>query len=211
MDRNGSSFAGGSRINSIPVLATIIIWGVIIASLAKNGAFQAKGELPPVNILFAAVIPPGIFLFAYRFVAAVRAWVSGLDLALITGLQGWRVVGAAFVFAWGYGQLPAGFAAPAGIGDILVGLMAPFVAMKVARQTPDWQKASRMLIIAGMADFTVAFTMGIALRDRGVADAVASQHTGLLAEFPLTMIPSFLVPAFIILHLIVLLRLRAAR
>ncbi|QKG70634.1 hypothetical protein [Erythrobacter mangrovi] len=200
-----------SRIVTLPTIVVVAVWGCLIAVLAQRGGFQAQGSLPPVNILLAAVLPPATFYAAFRFSKRVRDWVLGFDLPLIIALQGWRVVGAAFVFYWGYGLLPAAFAAPAGIGDIAVGLMAPFVAIKVARKLPGWERAANGLILAGMTDFIVAFSMGIALRDRGGEGMDFSQHTGLLAEFPLTMIPSFLVPMFIILHLIAYLNMRGAR
>lgn len=192
----------------LAMVAGLIAWGTAIALLAEGGAFKATGALPPVNILIAATVPPALFYFAYRVSESLRRWVENVDLALVTAMQGWRVVGAVFLFYWGYGLLPAAFAAPAGIGDVLVGLLAPFVALKVAQGGAGWRRASRYLVAIGMADFVGAFTMGIALRDKGDAGYLPGHHTGLLAEFPLTLIPSFLVPAFIILHLIVLLRLR---
>lgn len=192
----------------VALVAGLVAWGAAVSLLAAGGAFKATGSLPPVNILLAAVTPPLLFFIAFRVSKGIRQWVESVDLALVTAMQGWRVVGAAFLFYWGYGLLPAAFAAPAGIGDVLVGLLAPFVALKVVRKSPGWMRASYFLVILGMADFISAFTLGVALRDKGQAGYSFAEHTGLLAEFPLTLIPSFLVPFFMILHLIALLRLR---
>jgi hypothetical protein len=46
-----------------------------------------------------------------------------------------RVVGVAFLVVLALGKLPAGFAIPAGLGDIAVGVAAPLVARRLARGT----------------------------------------------------------------------------
>jgi hypothetical protein len=72
------------------------------------------------------------FLVAAQTIPAVRTYVEAQDLALLTALQGWRVIGSIFLVLWAYGQLPAVFALPAGLGDVAVGLVAPFAAIAVA-------------------------------------------------------------------------------
>jgi hypothetical protein len=129
----------------------------------------------------------------------------------VTALQAWRVVGAAFVFTWGFGMLPAAFAVPAGYGDVLVGLAAPFVAFAIWQRRPGWKASGYGLIIAGFLDFLGAFVMGVALRENGPFSEPGAVHTGPMAEFPLTMIPSFFVPAFMILHIMAFIKLRQAR
>ena len=114
----------------------------------------------------------------------------------------------AFVFTWGYGLLPGAFAIPAGYGDILVGLLAPFAALMIWQKSAGWRKAAYGLVIIGFLDFISAFAMGVVLRENGPVYQAGDLHTGLLAEFPLTMIPSFLVPVFMILHIIAILKLR---
>ena len=59
-----------------------------------------------------------------------------LDAATVVALQTFRIGGVFFVIAWLRGSLPAGFALPAGLGDIAVGITAPFVAAAIARRTP---------------------------------------------------------------------------
>ena len=46
-----------------------------------------------------------------------------------------RVVGVLFLIAMEQDHLPAAFALPAGLGDIAIGLAAPFVALQLARGT----------------------------------------------------------------------------
>lgn len=191
------------------VLGLFLVWGLLILMLARNGVLDPVGDRPPAGIAVATLVPPLLFLLAYWQLGGVRRWVADLDLGLVTAVQAWRVVGAAFVFTWGFGMLPAAFAIPAGYGDILVGLAAPFVALKVWQRSAGWQTHSYLLIAAGFIDFIGAFVMGVALRENGPVYVLGDVHTGPMAEFPLTMIPSFLVPAFMIMHIIAFIKLRA--
>ncbi|WP_420560127.1 hypothetical protein [Tepidicaulis sp.] len=200
--------ASGQPLLKPLVLILLAIWGLTVMTAAKNGVFDAVGDQPPFAIVVAALLPPSLFLLAYRLLGGVKAWVGAIDLGLVTAVQGWRVVGAAFVFTWGYGLLPGTFAIPAGYGDILVGLAAPFVALMIWQKSAGWRTAAYGLIFIGFLDFISAFAMGVILRENGPVYQTGDLHTGLLAEFPLTMIPSFLVPVFMILHIIAILKLR---
>lgn len=131
-DETPGTFFAGSRW---PVLAVLMIWFLTILVLAWAGAFVEPAGQPPVAVLAAVLLPPVLFWTAYSLLVPVRAWVASLDLAMITAMQAWRVVGAAFVLLWGLGELPAVFAVPAGFGDIVVGVFAAAVAVQVARGT----------------------------------------------------------------------------
>lgn len=200
-----------SSFTSPGILILMFLWGAFIIFLARNDLLQAIDDQPPLMILLAAVIPSLIFLSGYKLSSSLRTWVANLNLEQVFALQAWRVVGAAFLFTWGYGLLPAGFAIPAGIGDIAVGLAAPFIAVKVAQRSRRWKLSAWWFIFAGLLDFIVAFGTGIMFREGGALHHAGEQHSGLLAEFPLTLIPSYLVPAFLLLHIIAIIKLRTKR
>lgn len=190
------------------ILILLASWGGLIFILSKNGVFTPVGGQPPLGIAISVIVPPILFLLAFWRLGIIKRWVLELDLGLVTAVQGWRVVGAAFVFSWGFGMLPATFAIPAGYGDILVGLAAPFVAVMVWQKARGWKAASYGLIIAGFIDFISAITLGVVLRESGSISKAGDIHTGPMAELPLIMIPSFLVPAFMIMHIIAFIKLR---
>lgn len=189
-------------------IAAVALWGAASALAAMNGLYAAADGRPPFGVLAAAATPPLVFLAAYGRSARLRGWVAALDPGFLAAMQGWRVVGAAFLSVWGVGELPALFAAPAGLGDVAVGLAAPFVALAAWRRTAGWRAASYGLIAAGMLDFAVAFSTGVALRDGGLLHAPGAVSTHLLGAFPLALIPTYAVPIFIILHLTAWLNLR---
>jgi len=201
--RSGRPLIAGSLI-----FIALTLWAGLSALAAANGLYQSVNGALPFGLVAAALLPPIAFVLVHRISPGLQRWVRDVDLGLITALQGWRVVGAAFVFVWGLDMLPAAFAAPAGFGDIAVGLMAPFVALAVWQRSRGWREASYLLIVVGLLDFVTAFATGAMAREGGLIHKAGTVHTGLLAELPLSLIPGFLVPVFAILHLIALFKLR---
>ena len=184
--------------------ALVSVWFGVIFALAASGslAFQ-PGELPIITL--AAILgPPLVFLLALLSFPQLRGWALSLDPALLTALQGWRVLGGGFLMLYAFGQLPGFFAWPAGVGDVAVGLGAPFAAIALARGHLSIT-SNRFLAVhaSGLLDFVVAIGTGIAARNQipGLVEGVTSSAMG---DLPLVLIPAFAVPAFIILHLIVL-------
>lgn len=191
--------------------ALVSVWFGAVFALAANGSLALPPGEPPIIMLTAILGPPLVFLLALLSFPQLRAWALSLDPALLTALQGWRVLGGGFLMLYAFGHLPGFFAWPAGIGDVAVGLGAPFAAIALARG--HLSLASRGFVAvhgAGLLDFAVAAGTGIAARNQipGLVEGVTSSAMG---ELPLVMIPAFAVPVFIILHLIVLLQVRQAR
>ncbi len=199
------------RLVTGPVGIGLAMWAGIAALLGQAGVFQIDIGGIPIAIVAAVAIPVTGFLVAWQISASVRAFVEAQDLALLTALQGWRVVGAVFLFLWAYGQLPTVFALPAGLGDVAVGLVAPFAAIAVALKAPGWRRAANGVAIAGLADFAVAIVTGIGSIGGNFLDFAGAPSSTIINALPLVLVPSFLVPVFIILHVMAIIKLRSRR
>jgi hypothetical protein len=106
------------------------------------------------------------------------------------------------------GRLPWQFALPAGIGDVTTGIVAVVVAALLARNAIDAHRATYAWCLFGIADLVVAITMG-AMTSPGRAHLLAFDAPNLLmTAYPLVMVPTFAVPLALMLHGLVLLRLR---
>ena len=199
------------RLITGPIVIGLAVWASLATLLAQTEIFQIEIGGIPVAIVAAIAIPVTGFLVAVRTIPAVRAYVEAQDLALLTALQGWRVIGSIFLVLWAYGQLPAVFALPAGLGDIAVGLVAPFAAIAVALKAPGWQRAANGVIVAGLADFAVAFVTGIGSIGGNFLDFAAVSSDGVLNTLPVSLIPNFFVPLFIIAHVMAIIKMRSMR
>jgi hypothetical protein len=139
-----------------------------------------------------------------------RRILDAVPLPWLIGVQLYRALGVMFLILHAGGMLPGLFAFPAGIGDFLVGLLAPIVALAYARNP----QGSTGLVIAwnilGIADLVVAVTTGFITAPSPLLPFVGQPTSELMSVLPLVVIPTFAVPLSILLHLASLLKLRRA-
>jgi hypothetical protein len=96
---------------------------------------------------------------------------------------------------------------PAGLGDIAVGLAAPFVALRLMRGTG--RRRAVWFNVLGIVDLVVALTIGF-LAGLGPWQVIdVTPTTEALALVPLVLIPTVAVPVAISLHIVSLIKLRA--
>jgi hypothetical protein len=181
------------------VVGVLALWFVAVFLLGAAGAFVRPPGTPPFPILLGATAPLVVFLAAYRVWPAFRAYVLSSDLPLAAAMQAWRAGGLGFLALYVHGVLPGAFAWPAGLGDIAIGVTAPWIALALVRR-PGF--ATSRVFVAwnwfGILDLVVAVGTG------GLHSALASAGevtTGPMAVLPLVLIPAYLVPLFIMLHL----------
>jgi hypothetical protein len=197
-------------IGHLPAALTIILAGWFLAVLAAGaaGAFQARPSRPPLALLAAVAAPPLLLAVAYRTSRGFRGLVLGIDLRLLTAIQGWRVIGGMFLVLYAFDLLPGLFAWPAGVGDLAVGLAAPFVVLAMLRGAPTWRRQVAWLNIAGLVDFAGALATGVLASDASFGLVAHEATRASLGALPLSLVPTFAVPLWIIFHVISLLQLR---
>ncbi len=183
------------------------LWLLLVFGLATAEVFVAPPGKPPLALLIAAIAPILAFLGAVSLSRPFRELVLAADLPLLTAMQAWRFAGFGFLALSAQGLLPAYFAWPAGLGDMAVAVAAPWMALALVRR-PGFA-AGRAFVtwnVLGILDLVVAVSLG-ALGPL-LSGGAASAPTGLMARLPLALIPGYLVPAFIVLHLTALMRAR---
>jgi hypothetical protein len=136
-------------------------------------------------------------LLACWKVPTLQEWAMKVDLRWLVLLHLTRFVGFYFLRLSSRGELPFAFAAPAGTGDIIVASLAVLLlALSGAR---SW----KILIIWNTIGLTdILFVVLMALR-LGLADR-QSMHA--LREFPLSLLPTFIVPLIIVSHVLIFFR-----
>lgn len=192
--------------------AVMIIWfgAAMVIGTGELLPNRGGGFLAPIAV--TAVLPVALFLALYRLSSGVRRFVLAQDIETLTTFQHWRVIGFGFLLLYAHGVLPAGFAVPAGIGDVAIGLAAPLVIARLRRDPGYAQTAAfRRYNYLGLLDFAVAVTAAGLTAGAFPALVPGGVTSAPMDVWPLNLFPSFIVPAFIILHLIVLLKLQNAR
>jgi len=186
----------------------LALWLGLVFLLGAQGAFVGSPGSPPLAIFFGFAIPLAVFFAAYFGWSGFRAFVLGADLRFVATIQAWRWAGLGFLSLYAYGVLPGLFAFPAGLGDMAIGVSAPWIVLGLIRR-PSFATSQRFVIwnIMGIIDLVVAVSMG-AICSGFLRGLTGNVTTGPMAQLPLVFIPAYLVPIFIMLHFTALFQAR---
>jgi hypothetical protein len=191
--------AGSTASRGIGRTITLVlaIWFVLVVTLGAKGAFLGRPGAPPVGMAIGFTAPLLLFFVWLRLSRSFRDFVLSLDLRLISGMQAWRFAGLGFLFLYAYKVLPGSFALPAGLGDMAVGLAAPWMILGLARH-PDFAVGAAFIRgnWLGILDLVVALGLGGSM----AIAAPGAISTAPMATVPLLLVPVFLVPLFLMLH-----------
>jgi len=182
----------------LSVAVPLVAWFAVAWGAAVAGWFQQRvGALPVVP--FAIVLPVLVGLIALTRSRQIAQALDRASPSWLVGIQVYRVIGGNFLVLWAYGALPGSFALPAGIGDVLVGVLAVPVALYVASRRRGEHVAAVAWNLLGIVDLLTAVTLGT-LMTAGRAAPAATGVPNLLAAYPTVMTPAFAVPLSLILH-----------
>ena len=174
------------------------LWAVVAAGLAYRGFFQPQDaeSVPPVGINLIVVLP--VLFVSLATSPSLRRLLT--QQANLIRLHLWRLVGIVFLVLMVRGQVPALWALPAGIGDILVAVTAPWIARDV--DTPRGRRRALIWNLLGIADLIVAVGLGI-MTSPGPTQVFHTVPTSeFMTHFPMALVPTFLVPLAFTLHVI---------
>src|SRR5499425_110621 len=171
-----------------------IIGSAVVAAAWLGGVFL----LGAADVFRNDVLPPRIpmalvatLLLGYLLLLSptFRRIVAAVPQHWLIGIQTFRILGSALLVRYFAGQLPGLFALPAGIGDVMTGLLAPLVAYLWCSGKPYARSAAIAWNLFGMADLVNAVVLG-ALTNGGAGGIV----------FPIVLIPVYGVPRAFLIH-----------
>ncbi|PBC10961.1 MFS transporter [Mesorhizobium sp. WSM3859] len=195
------------RVTLLAVMIPDALWLAIAWSAAINGAFHTDALSLPIlpSAIFLPVIIGAPPLLLSKRIGQV---LDAMPASWLVALQLYRIFGGWALTAWLHGGLPGAFAVPAGIGDVLTGLLALPAALAVATGTVGGRRAATLWNIIGLADFAVAVTMGV-ITSPGPAQLIVPDVQSIGAgAYPGVLTPAFVVPSSILLHMLSLRQLR---
>jgi len=128
--------------------------------------------------------------------------LDAMPATWLIALQVYRVLGSVFLIGWAGGTVPGIFGLPAGIGDVITGLLALPVAISVAAGTIEGRRAAIAWNTFGLLDFTVAVSIGLVTSPGPLQLIVPSISNAQLGTYPSVLVPAFAVPSSILLHVL---------
>ncbi|HEY2757120.1 MAG TPA: hypothetical protein VGJ01_15455 [Pseudolabrys sp.] len=185
-------------------------WLALIVAAAGGFDLRAVALGPvPVNLLpFVALV--ALLFGAWFLIPQVRSALLSLPLSALVALNITRVAGIFFVLLYAQGRLSAPFAPSAGWGDVITGLAAiPLVLMMRAQSDRAAVLPIALWNAFGTLDLVVAISLGI-MSAPGTPFRIFTDEPGTLAmtQLPWIMIPTMLVPIYLLIHLAVATKLR---
>ena len=181
-----------------------IVPSVLLIWLALACAFGLSGKLERASAPMIAVIVwtlTATVLLACWKVLAFKNWALSMKPRWLVLFHLTRFVGFYFLFLQRQSKMPFAFAVPAGWGDITIALLAIFIL--ISSDARNW----KLLLVwncLGLLDIllVVSAALRIGLQDQ------ASMHA--LREWPLSLLPTFVVPLIIASHVLIFVRARAS-
>jgi hypothetical protein len=202
----------GGRGGIRPAVGTALsVWLLLVLSFGAAGEFVNPPGTPPLPIAIGVAAPLLLFFASLRFSHSFREFVLSLDLRFIAGIQAWRWAGLGFLSLYAYRVLPAVFALPAGLGDMAIGVTAPWIILALVRQ-PGFAATGTFVRwnVLGILDLIIAISIGT-VSTFFTTGAPGEISTAPMTMLPLLLIPAFLVPLFLMLHTAALMQSRQLR
>lgn len=182
------------------LILRIVFWLWFGGAIAV-GHYRVLQKLPPAAVPASVIGLSGLLVLAYFRIAAVRAWVDSLDLRALVLVHVTRFVGVYFLVLYQRGELPREFAVPAGVGDIIVAMLALVViVIPIADQLRH--RAIVMWNVFGFVDILLVIITAARI------NVATPGELRPLTQLPLSLLPTFLVPLIVATHVILFVRTR---
>lgn len=186
------------------------LWLGLQVALGASGAFtsQIASTVPLIGLMVVA--PIVAVTIAAGVSRGVRAALMELPLPLLIGLNAGRVFGAFFLLLAAEGRLGGPFPQSAGWGDVITGALAVPLAYYVLR--PGARSAVSFWNVFGAADLVIAVTLGTLSFNGFVLQAIdVGAGSDAVQRLPWSLIPTVLVPFYLVTHGVIFAQLRYRR
>ena len=210
--RSATGFAADQRgYLQAAVIFVSIGFAFSTAVSAVGGFAGALGGTPGLLLLVLSLVVP--FAVGPTIAVAsssVRRLISQPEVQpSVVAVHALRIIeGSVFVAMVPLGVLPAVFGLPAGLGDVLVGLGAlpasRWISSRRRGRVVWWN-------LFGLLDLANATALGLMTTPGPLHVIETNPTSALLLASPLTIVPTFIVPIYVLLHLISLRYLIASR
>ena len=198
---NRAGWPAYERSLAVRAFAVILIgWFFLAIALAWMGYYRAAADRIP-TIQYGVLTPILIGGWLIWRSPTIARIIDATPQHWLVGVQLYRALGAIFLILYATGKLPGLFAWPAGLGDVLVGVLAPVVAIAYARGPRENADLVSAWNFFGLADLVVAVGTGFVTAPSFLQLFAFNLPSELISRFPLVLIPVFLVPVSVLLHL----------
>jgi hypothetical protein len=202
----------GTLTRRLGLAAIAGAWVGLASGLGAAGKLSLAPEspVPLIGVLFAVpLLTVGALALRSQ---KVRAALLSVPMPLLIGVNSLRVLGVLFLLLAASGRLSGPFPYSAGLGDVITGAIALPLALSIARTGRVPSGAVWRWNIFGTLDLVVAIALGLM---SAAGSPIQLIHAGVGSEamqyLPYCLVPTVLVPFYLITHAIVAAQLAATR
>ncbi len=198
---------GSNAAARVRIALSLSSWFVVVVILAATRALYYEHGLGSPGLGIAVALPIVILCIVVSRATSLREGFHRVPLWLLVGVHAVRLLGISFIILYAAGRLPAPFAPVAGWGDIFVGATAFPVAWLAYRQPANVRPILWIWNIIGLADLIAAVGLGV-ISSPGPARLIfAEPSSAIMTTLPWLLIPGFLVPLLVAVHIAIFIRL----
>ena len=181
-----------------PVLAVLALWLAAAYLVGLSGWLETLRPPGPQLVLIGLTVA---LLAAIRVWPPLREFVGAVDVRVLVLFHVTRFVGFYFLALHARGELPRAFALPAGWGDNVVAIGAVLLILFARPDAPGRRRLYLAWNVLGLFDIlgVVVTAARLGLSEPGSMRA--------LAQLPLSLLLTFVVPVIVATHLVLLFRL----
>ncbi len=192
-----SMYASAGFLRKGIIISSIItVWGGFMFWFCLSN-YVSKIEPP-----FGSLITPLSWIIPSLIIYIKRDWFleASISQKWLTGIQIFRIEGGVFLIEMIGGNVPAIFAYPAGIGDVIVGCSALVGLIYFRNRNNLPNQFIIFIIVIGIIDLMSAFFFGFTSSSTSPLQLFFPPEKSTLILFPTGMIPLFFVPIAIAFH-----------
>ncbi|MQY26171.1 hypothetical protein [Nocardia aurantia] len=184
-----------------------VAWAVLTTGLAAAEVYRFRDDAVKPWLAVGFAVPVLILLALSRVPVVARVLTHPAARVHLIRPHEVRIMGVVFLLGLAMSDLPPLFAWPAALGDIAISWSAARVVRRLraggADQNVLWFN------IFGIADFVVAFAIGILAAPGGTRVLHLTPSTEHISMLPLVLVPTAAVPVLFVLHVLSMANARA--
>src|SRR3984885_5046873 len=195
----------------LTVAGVLTAWFALVVTIGASAALDPVRGFGVPALGLTVGLPVAALVSAFFAFGPIRAAMLAAPLPALVAVNAIRILpGWLFVLLYAVGELPAPFAPSAGWGDIFASAAALPIAWLLIRFGRRVAPLVFVWSVIGIADLVTAIALG-ALSAPGALQALAGPPTtAIMTTLPWLIVPGFLVPSLIFIHVVIFYRLAGA-
>ena len=192
-----ASAALAPQVNSVEkhTRSVLVAWAVVAVGVTVTGLYA---NVPPLGVQMTIGGVTLAQVACYALSSSFREWTLNICRKRLVLFQSWRIVpGLAFLYYYyALHKFTFAFAVVGGIGDSLVALTVPFAHMLIEPRTK-----AKWLGLLGWQLFALIDLL-LVIRAAVVGNLQSPTVMEPLRHFPMSLLPTILVPLTLFIHFI---------